>query len=446
MKFLCAKNLILMRLRIIFFIFFLVEGIQLSHCQEPIDTLKTSKTIEELTYQQQPGLALAASKIFFSKKRYSISGFGEINAVGYLGPKNTQAGDLELYYSNLYRFATFFGYRITNKIIWNSEFQIEFLHDGIKETHHELVFEAFADFLIHDNFKARVGFFPLTIGYVNNNDEPIMFYSVNRSEVERLIIPSTWVEFGTMFYGKIASNLSYTLGFSQGLNAQRYIGGTWVRQGREIRFNVPNNIAVNPQLNYIKKNLTLSASGYFGYSGQGQELFIDNQKHKVLAPISLLSSYIKYDWKNIRFVSVGTLGKLGETDKIFHLTKENGNDGQVVGSNVYGFLAEIGIDILPYFRKNKEIEDKKSFFVHKKEMKAPVFIRYERLNTHAHVHQNLVNYSRDQRDLDILTIGINFNTRENFVLKANYQFRNNRYKNVLIPESDIIELGIGFVF
>lgn len=47
------------------------------------DTTKTKGAIEELKYKQQPGLALAASKIFFSDKRYSISGFGEFKLYPY---------------------------------------------------------------------------------------------------------------------------------------------------------------------------------------------------------------------------------------------------------------------------------------------------------------------------------------------------------------------------
>ncbi len=243
---------------------------------DAIQKADTIRTIEKLKYQQQPGLALAASKIFFSDKRYSISGFGEFNYIPIQDNVNTDVGDLELYYSGLYRYATFFGYRITDKLIWNSEFQIEFLHYKAEETHYEIVIEAFFDYLFSDYLKGRVGFYPLTIGYVNNNDEPIMFYSVNRSEVERLITPSTWIEFGAMFYGNISKTWSYALGFSQGLNSSNYLSGTWIRQGREIRFDVPKSISINPQINYTGiKNLTLSASGYYGNSGQGENIEID---------------------------------------------------------------------------------------------------------------------------------------------------------------------------
>jgi hypothetical protein len=73
-----------------------------------------TKLVPELTYQQHPGLAYAASKIYFSDQRYSISGFGETNFVRYSGGNNPDLGDIELFYTNLYRFSVFFGYKLTD--------------------------------------------------------------------------------------------------------------------------------------------------------------------------------------------------------------------------------------------------------------------------------------------------------------------------------------------
>ncbi|WP_439489422.1 hypothetical protein [Algoriphagus sp.] len=416
--------------------------------KEQDESSDTVKTIEKLKYKQQPGLALAASKIFFSDKRYSISGFGEFNFIPVQNNVNPEMGDLELYYSSLYRYATFFGYRLTDKLIWNSEFQIEFLHYKTEESHYEIVIEAFFDYLFKDYLKARVGFYPLTIGYVNNNDEPVMFYSVNRSEVERLIIPSTWIEFGTMFYGNLSPSWSYALGFSQGLNSQKYISGTWIRQGREIRFDLPKSISINPQLNYTGvKNLTLSTSGYYGNSGQGEFIEISGEPVEVKGKINLTSAYAKYDWKNFRFVTVGTYGQLGDTEKLFELTKdENGENGQVLGKEVYGYLMEVGVDILPYLRKGRPIHEKQNFLFDTHEMKLSLFSRFERLNTHNKIEQSLEGLPRVESDMEIWTVGLNFNSRENIVFKANYQHRLNKFNGDQFPRKNIVETGIGFIF
>lgn len=61
----------------VFCLFFLIYNA--SHKvfgQTDEDTTRTEILgVEKLKYKQQPGLAMAASKIFFSDKRYSISGF-----------------------------------------------------------------------------------------------------------------------------------------------------------------------------------------------------------------------------------------------------------------------------------------------------------------------------------------------------------------------------------
>lgn len=431
-----------------FFLISLVFGVGLAiQAQEEKSKDTTALGIEKLKYKQQPGLALAASKIFFSDKPYSISGFGEFNYVPVRGDINPAAGDLELYYTGLYRYATFFGYRLTDKLIWNSEFQIELLHDGTNETQHEIVIEAFFDYLWKDYLKARIGFYPLTIGYVNNNDEPIMFYSVNRADVERLIIPSTWIEFGMMFYGSISDNWNYALGLSQGLNGQSFLSGTWVRQGRQINLSIPSSISINPQLNYTGiKNLTLSASGYYGNSTQGESYFDNAIEQSVNARIKLGSLYGKYDYKNLRIVAVGAFGELEDTPELFRLTSSENQMGQVLGSQVYGGLLEVGLDILPYFRKQKTVVEKEAWWYNTTEMKLNVFGRYERLNTHHRVAEEIQNLPRIENDLNIFTFGFNFKTKENIVFKLNYQYRKNNYSADPNPIRNIVETGIGFIF
>lgn len=426
--------------------------------QDKQDSVKSEGLkVEKLTYKQQPGLALAASKIFFSEKRYSISGFGEASFVNYIGSKNNDSGDLELYYTNLYRFATFFGYRITDKIIWNSEAQIEYLHDGSNESRTEFLFEAFFDFLWKDYLKARIGYFPLPIGYVNNNDEPIMFYSVNRSEVERLITPTTWIEFGAMFYGSLTADWSYAVGISQGLNAAEYLSGSWIRQGRVITYGLPKSLSFTPQLNYTGiPNTTLSLSGFFGNSGQEQSVFVDGQEKEIKAPVRIGTGYAKYERGPWRFVTVGTLGALGESRDIANLTFQESGSFEVLGSQTMGYLFELGYDLLPLIKPNRS--SREGFLYNSEEFKLPLFLRFERLDTHRRYSQDLVNIrpiagpdsfpvSFVHNNLRIWTLGTNFNLKENLVLKANYQFRKNLATHEqILPEGDRVEFGFGFIF
>ncbi len=341
----------------------------------------------------------------------------------------------------------FLGYRFTDKLIWNSEFQIEYLHDKNFEHKYEIVIEAFFDYIIDDHFKMRFGYYPLTIGYVNNNDEPVMFYSVNRSEVERIILPTTWIEFGTMFYGNINNDWSYALSFSQGLNSENYLSGTWIRQGREIRFGVPNSISVNPQLNYNGvEDLTLSVSGYFGNSGNGNSILQEENEEEIKANINLLSGYGKYDWQNFRFIAVGVIGKISDTDKLYDFYQINNQINNVLGEQVYGYLFEVGCDIMPYLKNNINLSNGDNWFYKKEDFKLILFSRFERLNTHQTVNQKLIDFNRNESNLEIWTLGININTSKNFVFKTNYQYRQNHYSGDINPFKNIFELGIGFIY
>ncbi|MBX2979413.1 MAG: porin [Flavobacteriales bacterium] len=411
--------------------------------QEP-DTTRREGAIEKLTYQQQPGLAMAASKIFFSERRWSISGFGEVNYVHYRGTKSTDVGDIELYYTDLYRSATFFGYRFSDKVIWNSEFQIELLRDGPREYHTEIIFEAFVDVLLHPKFNTRVGWFPLFIGYVNNNDEPVMFYSVNRSEVERIIVPSSWIDPGVQVYGTLRKGLSYGLGFTHGLDSRDFIGATWIRQGRgEFNFG-PKGMGFHGQLQYqLNERLSGATGMYYGFSGQGNVL---PEGGTYDAPVGLYTSFLKWEKGRTRVVTLGAYGTLGDTPAIERITAADNGNGQVLGRETYGALFEVGHDLLPLFRKAPRDTTERRLW-DPRHQKLPVFVRYERLDTHLSLDRTLAGLPVRRSDLDIVTFGLNFNMRENIVLKANYQWRNNRSKDVTDPrEPDFVELGIGFIY
>ena len=58
---------------------------------------------------------------------------------------------------------------------------------------------------------------PLNIGYINNNEEPLLFLSVNRPETERLIIPSEWIETGITAYGEFFDKLNYFVSVTNGV-------------------------------------------------------------------------------------------------------------------------------------------------------------------------------------------------------------------------------------
>jgi hypothetical protein len=414
---------------------------------EPDDERADRRIIEELTYEQQPGLPPAASKIFFSKRKYAISGFGELAYVQYLGDKNTASEDMELFYTNLYRFVLYAAYKPTEWLVLYAEVFAELFHDGFRAVDYEFFPEVFVDFLIARPFNLRVGWAQVPIGYVNNNDEPIMFYSVNRPEVERLIIPSQWIDLGVMAYGTLAPKLTYMVGLYQGIDGTELLGATWMRRGREMRFNF-RSVSVAAQVNYEPiENLALSVSGVFMESGNRERVTVNGDSQRVRAPGGILSAYARYEIENWTFMALGAVGWMADTDLLFTMTGQTSERAEVIGARTYGYYLEIGVDILPYFRRSAG-DPRQTWLYRTNEFKLPLFVRYERLDTHNRIDPALAGEEPVFRsNLDVVTVGVNFNPRKNLVLKANYQFRRNRARAAyLADEGDRLEFGLGVIF
>ncbi|MBS9524660.1 hypothetical protein KI659_11635 [Litoribacter alkaliphilus] len=411
-------------------------------CAYAQDGRETRKVIDTLTYETQSGLPIAASKIYFTDSKFTISGYGESNFINYLGPKNTQSEDLELYMTNMQRFVAYAAYKPKKWLVLYAEIFAEYMMDGGRERKFEFMPEIFADFLISPKFNLRLGTHQATIGYLNNSDEPVMFYTVNRPEVERIIIPSTWIDLGIMTYGRINNDLKWSASIYQGLDPTLLNGATWIRRGRDeaLRFNL-NGYTFNPSLKYTGlKDTELAVNGILASMSQDG---IRSNTH-------ILSSYVRHNYGNWSFMALGAIGGTDNTQGLFELTQAYSpdNTGQVLGRNVYGYYAEVGYDILPFLGVNKsKARDKNSFLIKPSELKLPIFVRYERLDTHAQISPELMGQPFFQSDLTAITVGANFNPRRNVVMKTNYQFRNNRSALADgVYEGDRFEFGLGFIF
>jgi hypothetical protein len=411
-----------------------------------------ARLIEELTYLQWPGLPPAASKIYHSERRYALSGFGEVSYNHFLGDKSRASGDIELYNTNLYRFVAYGAWRATPWMVLYAEVFAELYHDGLREWDYEVFPEVFVDLVLAKPFNVRLGWAQVPIGYINNNDEPIMFYSVNRPEVERLIVPSQWIDLGVQVYGKLGDRATWMVHGFQGVEGSELLGASWVRQGRHTRFDF-NAPAVAAKLEYSPiDHLDLGVSTLWMESGSRARL---EDGAIVRAPTTIHTAYARYLVGETTLMWMGTVGTMADTEGIAALTAREGHDGsQILGRRTFGTYVEVGRDLLPTFRSlaGRPARARKAGkgLLRRDEMKLPLFVRYERLDTHA----SLAEAFRGSPDLpiyrsnlDVLTMGLNFNPRRSLVLKANYQIRHNRSASAFMPqEGDRVEAGFGFIF
>ena len=283
---------------LVFFLLLIIVGSEVGYAQ--LDTISAIDQLGGDGYRegQYPGLGRAASEIFYSDKPVTFSGYAELANVFNGGePRDTSSEDLELFFNQLYRFTPFVGVRINKSIFLTAEFGIEYL-EGNGESELHFFPELYMDFIVKKWMSFRAGLQPLNIGYINNNEEPLLFQSVNRPETERLILPTEWIEAGVTAYGDLYNKFNYALGFTNGVLAKDFKSASWIRGGADGQMESFNKIAINAQVNYLPvNNVTLSASTYYNESGRDEKISTENGEKKVKAPVFVVSGYARWDYK-----------------------------------------------------------------------------------------------------------------------------------------------------
>jgi len=253
----------------------LALGVQAATLEERVKVLEEQNQVltEEALASQSDGFTLtdteksyhgmgpAASKVYYSKNPLSIGGYGEMY---YANPEGKDD------YADVYRFIAYFGYKFNDWVILNTE--IEFEHGANAEDGGEVVIEfMYLDFLLSQEANLRLGHVLVPMGLINLRHEPILFNTVQRPEVEKLLIPSTWHENGALVYGKFEDiDLEYTAGVINALNVNNEytIEGKskWIRKGR---LGASKNAQFDPafvgRADYTGVNgLMVGASVYYG--------------------------------------------------------------------------------------------------------------------------------------------------------------------------------------
>ncbi|HED33201.1 MAG TPA: porin [Gammaproteobacteria bacterium] len=141
-----------------------------------------------------------------SKGKTTIGGYGEMH---YTNTDSTNEIDL-------HRFILFMGHEFTDKIRFWSELEVE--HAKVDANGGEVSMEqAYLEFDINDNNSIRTGVILVPVGIINETHEPPTFYGVERNNVEKYIIPTTWREGGASLTGRFADTFSYDLAIHSGL-------------------------------------------------------------------------------------------------------------------------------------------------------------------------------------------------------------------------------------
>ena len=168
---------------------------------------------------------------------------------------NQTAGGSDKKEMDFHRFILFMGHEFSDRIRFWSELEVE--HAVIKDTTDgsnagEVAIEqAFLEFDLNDDTAARAGIILVPVGLLNETHEPPTFYGVERNNVEKYILPTTWREGGASLVGRFADSFSYDLAVHTGLQVSSS-NDYAVRSGRMGVSEAPaNDLAATARLNWV---------------------------------------------------------------------------------------------------------------------------------------------------------------------------------------------------
>ncbi len=194
----------------------------------------------------------------------SLGGYGELH---YNDVSNTETGENRAGTLDFHRFVMFAGYAFNDWITFHSELEVEHtkLEAGDNKGGEVALEQAYIDLRSHPAIGIRAGLVLVPVGIINPVHEPPTFHGVERPNLEKVLIPTTWRESGIGIFGKLFNRLDYEAYIMAGLNPAGIDGKNGIRGGRQegLRSST-DNLALTARMRYqVNLNLTLSASYFF---------------------------------------------------------------------------------------------------------------------------------------------------------------------------------------
>lgn len=369
----------------------------------------------------------SAEKIIAGNAGLHIGGYGQIDF-------NLNERDGTIHNNgklDVHRLVTFFGYNFNEKVSFVSELEFEHVSEVYVE-------QAFLDYKIKKNLSINAGLMLVPMGIQNLYHEPPTFNGVERTNVDKYIIPTTWREMGVGLSGRsLEHSINYQAMVVNGFNGYNdggvFSGKSGLRSGRqkgaESYITYPDFAA---RVSYYgQPGLNFGFSAYLGDSESKAYDGLDLADETAVASadstiigIQMIGIDARYNKGALQLTGQYIIADLSNTDQY------NGFTGKDVGSSLIGYYYEIGYNlmdgIIPPISSDSE--------------ELIAFARYENYNTHAEVEGITINDAYNRTEI---IFGLGFKVASGAVFKADYQIKSNASSD---EESGQFNLGVGIWF
>src|SRR6185369_863486 len=357
--------------------------------QQQVDELKGK--IQEL--QPQKKVESRSEKSDYLKGLWgntNISGYGELDYIFTKENGNGNGGNT----LDPHRVVLNVTSQLADWINFNSE--LEWEHGGSDggADGSISVEQAYLTFRLNQAFNVKSGVMLMPMGAINQNHEPISFYSSARPALDRILIPSTWQEMGIGMSGALHDKVDYQLMAVTGLDGTGFDGENGLREGRQ-GFGKDNNrnFAVTGRLDIRPiQNMTTSVSLYSGNS----------------APSGSQSAYTTIAAFDGRY-RLSDFELAGEYVHVYQDHPELLNTE--IGRNMSGYWVEGAWHAMPNAWKQGKLANADTV----------LFARYSELNTQ---DGGAVDPSKTSGrfNRNYTTVGVSFLPVPSVAIKADYQF------------------------
>lgn len=364
-------------------------------------------------YDTRLGIGPAGSKIYSATEGLSIGGYGE----AYYLETDEAGGDTTDFLRNV----LYFGYRFSDRILFNSEIEIE---------HADEIFVEFAylDFLFNEQFNVRAGMMLTPLGFVNEVHEPMFFFGNLRPPVETQIIPSTTRENGAGIYGRIGGQLDYRLYVQNSFDGTG-ISGSNLRGIRQKGSQTKSeDLAVTGRLDWNPApGLTLGGSFWSGDMGHEDQF----NGQQIDLHMDLFDVRAQYRYGGVQLRALYTRADIDDTLAVSQ------DKNEAIGERMTGWYVEAGYDIFTLFNNSPE-----------RQSLSP-WVRYSELDTQDSISSAVeaAGFSKNPKnEREVLEIGLHYMPHPNVVIKAEYRDWSSKADSSLdgTNNQEEVVIGIGY--
>lgn len=353
-----------------------------------------------------------------------VGGYAQIDYNQPLSPTESLNGKLDVH-----RLVLFLGHKFSDRLNFITEIEIE----HVKEIYIE---QAMLEYKLTDWMNLRAGLMLIPMGIVNEYHEPPSYNGVERPNLDKYIVPTTWRELGIGLAGNVQSaSLNYQIYALNGPlgydGAARFRGSDGIRKGRQK--GAESTFSANP--NFVAKvnyfgllGLNIGVSGYVGKSQSTLYSGLDHSNKELLAQADSSVVNLGMFGLDARYQKRGfeARGELIYT-RINNTDQYNAFTGSDLGSAMFGYFAEVGYNLLSLTK----VEDQRLV----------ASVRYEKYDTQWKVDANTEmnnNYNRTD-----ITIGLHYRPVFGVSFKADYQIFDNAADSEI---NNQLNFGVGVWF